>query len=157
MRKIRLASYFLLFFLPFNGTAHARVLNLREVYLDFKQFGPNPRNPLIDDVGLGNRELDKELSLYLNTDISKYGFFDQHVYSLTDRPTDSEGEYGQFRLIGWNFQLGVRVLPYLSAGYDHFSKHLLDHEDPNKRFPVQDSIFVRLYLYRQVDPPSIFE
>ena len=138
----------------FSTLVNADVFELRELYLLHKKFGDGSRNPLIDDNGLENRELDREVSLIWNMDILEYGYFDNKILSYVDRFKDS-GESDQFRLVGWNLQLGIRLTGWLWVEYDHFSKHQLDNEAPGK-FPVEDAFGIRVYFYKKDYKDGIF-
>jgi len=133
--------------LTISTASFSDVFQLREFYLLHKKFGDGSRNPLIDDNGLENRELDREVSLIWNMDIFNHAYFDNRILSYVDRFKDS-GESDQFRLIGWDFQIGLRLTGWLWVEYDHFSKHQLDNEAPNK-YPVEDAFGIRVYFYRK--------
>jgi hypothetical protein len=131
-----------------------KFFELRETYMNYKQFKEGARNPLIEDAGQ-NTELDRELSLFLNTNVLHYMYWDNQVYSLVDRDKET-GKTGQFRLVGWNFKYGLRITSFLYAEYEHFSKHLLDAKYSQYRFPVEDSYGVRLYFYQKDKVNSLF-
>lgn len=120
------------------------LLELQDVYANYKQFLPGGRDPLITENGLPGRLMDKELNLHVDMDVLKYGYWHNMVHSMTDEDVNG---HGQFRLVGWNFQLGVHLGSYLDVQYEHFSQHLLDASLPYG-FPVQDSIGIVLHLYR---------
>ena len=124
-----------------------KVLELEEASITLNQFLPGGSYPLITENGLSNRALDKELNLNLNMSVFKYGFWDNRIHSMTDSGTN--GDRGQFRLIGWNFKLGVHLGKRFDIYYEHFSQHLLDAQFKWGRFPVQDSIGIKLILYRR--------
>ena len=146
--------YYLVIILLLSTWARADVFEIRDLYLVHKKFGPHSRNPLIDDNGLENRELDREVSLVWNVDVLTHGYFDNQILSYVDRFKDS-GQSDQFRIVGWDFKIGVRALGWLWVEYEHFSKHQLDNRAPG-RFPVEDSLGVRLYFYRRDYQPGLF-
>lgn len=58
-------------------------------------------------------------------------------------------ESAQFRTVGWQFEIGVRPVPWLEIGRYHHSQHLLDvrYDWPSQGgFPVEDGFVVRLTL-----------
>ena len=129
----------------------ASPFELRELYLTAKHFKSGSRVFDYDNAMLENREVGMEIDLDFNVNILKYGYWNNHVWSIVDRWEDTQ-KMGWFRNVGWNWRLGVRPCPWLEVGWWHFSKHMLDaqyssHVNDGK-FPVEDSIEVRLWLYR---------
>lgn len=145
---------YFIFLIFYTSTAYSEVFSLREIYLDYKYFHEGSRNPLIDNSGIENRELDQELSLFFNMDLFKYSYFDNQILGLTDRRADSKKKSG-FRVVGWNFKVGIKLFKFLDAGYHHFSKHLLDYEYADWRFPVEDSFYLKLYFYKREDSRAL--
>lgn len=135
--------------------AQAEVVRLKELYLVGKQYGEKAREPLIDSTTL-KRGLDKELSLYWNMDILRCFYWDNKIESLLDRDWSNPKSNSQFRVIGWNYQFGIRITDWFWVEHDHFSKHYLDYRQDIK-YPVKDSIGFRLYFYRdQINTKSMF-
>jgi hypothetical protein len=126
-----------------SRVAHAadsyHIIDLNELTLDYRNFAvlnPNARNMLIYP------EPPKEgINVGMKVDVLTYLYWDSQIEALT---TDA-----QYRAIGLETRLGVRVSHYLEIGYLHHSQHLIDrdHAYMNK-YPVEDSIQVKLYLYR---------
>lgn len=128
--------------------AAVRPFQLREVSLSFRNYFPGGVNPLITYNGLPDRHLDKDVDVNLSIDLFRYFYWNNLIHSTTDK--DSNGS-GQFRLIGWQFSLGVdfgRMWDWLPVmfGYAHHSQHLLDYASPY-HFPVQDALEIRIFLY----------
>lgn len=87
--------------------------------------------------------------LGINVDLDIWGpfYWDNTVHGETDG--------GQFRLIGWHYELGAKLwkIPYfewlpVQVSIEHHSQHILDADDPYPHFPVYDSVNVRVYLWR---------
>lgn len=114
------------------------LIELRDAYIDYHQFLPGGSDPLITQNGLPDRALDRELDLHLDVDFLKFGYFNNMVHSMTDQGAD--GSMGSFRVVGWNWRLGVRVTPFLDLWIDHYSQHLLDTTYAYGHFPLQDSV-----------------
>ncbi len=133
----------------------AEPFELNEVHIHYRDFFPNGHDPLITQNGLPNRGLGKELNLRVNTDVLTYGYWNNLVHSMTDEDA-ATGANGQFRTVGWNFQLGLHATRWLDIEYEHYSQHLLDYDRRDQHFPVQDSIGIKLYLFRKHSPASIF-
>jgi hypothetical protein len=119
-----------------------------------RKFFDGSRKPLIDDNGIPNRELDKELTLVWNIDLFRHYYFDNSIISFTDRFEDS-GKTDQFRLIGWNFQVGAKLTGWFWIEYHHYSRHHLDQKAPGK-FPVEDALGVRIYFYDRDYKKGVF-
>jgi hypothetical protein len=90
----------------------------------------------------------KQIDLNVNADILTYGFWENRVHSMTDETVDGPG---QFRVVGWNYRIGVHVSKYLDVYYEHFSRHLLDTTYPTA-FPVQDSFGIKLRIFELNSP-----
>lgn len=141
---MRLVMMLFLILLP--AQAMADIIQLREVYLLGKQYGEKAREPLIDSTTL-DRQLDKELSLTWNMDLLTHLYWNNKIESLIDKDFDNPKSDSQFRIVGWNYQFGVRLTNWLWIEHEHFSKHYLDYHQDGK-YPVKDSIGFRLYFYR---------
>lgn len=115
---------------------YADALKLQELSLQYNRLLPGNRILLIAP------ESGKEkLSLGLKTDVFKVLFADFNVAAYTSQ--------SQYRSIGLQMDLGVRLTPWLQVGYYHQSQHVLDR--PNaliQGFPVEDAVAVKLFLYR---------
>lgn len=116
-----------------------RLLDPKETSLEVKQFLPGGRDPLLTDGEKPNKEFDANF----NTDVLKYGYWNNRIWGLEDQ--------GQFRAVGWNWSLGVRLSRYLDVGYEHFSRHMLDRDTPPSwgGYPLSDSVNIKVYLYRR--------
>lgn len=119
-----------------------------EVSLDVKEFKAGGIDPLINYNGIPNREPDKQLDLTVNLRIMDYLYMQNTVHSMTDRALD--GGAGQFRVVGWHYQLGIHLSQYADVYVEHFSQHLLDtqYEDA-QHFPAVDSVGVKIFIYRE--------
>lgn len=123
-------------------------LELQDTYLNYKNYLPNGYTPYLPQ----GSTLNKGLDYHIDTDVFKYFYWNNTVWSLMDQ--------NQFRSIGWNYEVGARVLPFVDLEYEHFSRHTLDEPSPTKavgeKYPVEDSINIKLYLYRRNGKDSIF-
>lgn len=126
--------------ISFNKTCKAdEYVDLRELSVTGKSYLPNGYNPLMPE----GSQLNKGLNVNMKVDFLTNFYWNNMIWSLTDQH--------QFRWVGLNTQAGVRILPYISLEYEHFSKHILEKEFQFKeqgRFPVEDSINVIFYLHR---------
>lgn len=133
------------FALPNSAAASQwKLIDFQEASINYKGF-TGARHPLLEDVR-------NELNLTLNTNFLHAFFFNNKVHSITDSQN--------FALVGWNFFVGVRVTKWLDIQYEHYSRHVLDRQYRDGWFPYEDSIGIRLYLFRsdsQVIGPRIFE
>lgn len=127
-----------------EARASGPVLGVDSLALTYKQFLPGGNDPLITGPHLQNRTLDKEVALELNTTVFDYGYMNHWIHSMTDK--DVHSGKGQFRTVGWRFELGVRLSESTAdIFYSHHSQHTLDVTSAFG-FPVQDAIGIRLYL-----------
>lgn len=114
-------------------------------YFDMKgaRFGYN-RDPLTPDIEghqyIGRIETDFQLR------ILEVGYWKNSVHT--------EGTAGQLQTVGWHYELGLRLTPYLSPFYEHHSRHRMDSTIPDynqdgrpDKFPVEDSYGIRLHFY----------
>lgn len=120
-------------------------VELDKVDITYRDFFPGGRDPLITDTGIPNRQLGKEVSLNVDTNIITYFYWNNRIHGMTDEVTNSGGR-GQFRAVGWEFDVGFQLLNFLSLGYHHHSQHVLDHEAPFN-WPVQDAVFINVVLF----------
>lgn len=129
-------------------------IQLQEVKIGFMNFFPGGRDAMINNNGLTDKEPAQQLDLNINTNIYKWGYFNSLVHSLTDRDTITGAS--QFRLVGLNLELGVRINKYIDVFYWHYSSHLLDTKYYWGGYPLLDSVGVHIYLYRKNEQGSIF-
>jgi len=123
-----------------------KLVEIKDLYIEFKQFTPDSRNPMITNNGIPNRIMDKEINLHLDMDILRYLYFENMIHSMTDAPID--GGCGQFKVIGWNFRVGIHIWKYIDLQFEHYSQHSLDNVLPFN-FPMENSIGVKIYIYRK--------
>ncbi len=123
--------------------ANADVLELRDVALQYKHFVDAGRDPMLD------APQKDEYNLALNMDLLGAGYWNNRVHTKTDP--------AQFRVVGWELQIGAHLSNSFDVFYNHHSQHLLDKVGPNG-FPVEDSIGVNIYLYHSRSPKgAVFE
>lgn len=136
-----------------------KLMELKEASATYKDFFPGGSDPLITQNGLPNRTLGQEVALNLNVDLLQVLYFNNRVHGGTDEIKSADGlttGRGQFRTVGWEFELGVRISDYINISYYHHSQHILDY-DPGRRFPVQDALQLKIFFFRDQRPSgSIF-
>ncbi len=96
-----------------SSLSYGDVFSLRDIYMDFHQYGMGSRNPLIDFQG--DRVLDKEVSVYFNTDMFNIFYFDNKILGLVDKAEDNDDS--RFRVVGWNFDIGLRLSSWAHIEY----------------------------------------
>ncbi len=131
------------------------LIQLEEVRVDYMNFLPGGRDPLLSYNGLPNRAPGKELDVHIDSTIANYFYWNNMIHSTTDVYTDTRKD-DQFRVIGLNMELGVRLTSWLDVYYWHYSQHLLDTTYAYGGFPVLDAVGIHLYLYRKTTKDSIF-
>jgi hypothetical protein len=122
------------------------IIDLEELFVDYKNYGvinEKQRHLLIYP------ESPKEgLNLNVNTSLVTYGYFNSVIESLTTS--------GQYRGIGLQISLGIRIFKFLDVGFYHHSQHVLDREITTlPKFPTEDALQIKLYLYRKNSSDSI--
>lgn len=127
----------------------ADTIRLTDAYMDYKQFLPNGFSPYMPS----SSDLNKEIDLHVNTEIFRYGYWNNQVWSLWDQ--------GQVRWFGWEYEVGVHATSFIDIFYNHFSRHEADkdnrfHSLYQEKYPVEDSIGIRFYFYRDSEHKGIF-
>lgn len=132
-----------------NGISSYNPFQLDELSMTYRDFLPQGRDPLVTQNGLPNRGLGQELILTLNTDVLRFGYFNNSVHTRTDKPVVEGGPAGQFRTVGWQFEGGLRLTSWLQGGYHHHSQHEMDNVLGFGEFPVEDAIEVKIFFFKQ--------
>ncbi len=132
-----------LFFQP------AEAVELKEVSITYRKYVMSSTDPLVTGYGTRGRTLGDGLDLTVNSDLFTYLFWNNTVHAKTDTYPDGVG--GQFRLVGWEFSVGLDLARIwsdapLTVGYYHYSRHALDARAPWD-FPREDALEVKLKLY----------
>lgn len=126
----------------FSVYAKAEITQVSELSMEYKNFAKGSHNPLITDNGL-NHLMGQELNLRMNLEFLDCLYWRNMVHSYTDR--QENGTRGQYRLIGWNYALGIRPFQWVELGYEHFSQHLLDATFPFRN-PEENSLGIKLFF-----------
>jgi hypothetical protein len=129
----------------FTQVAFADTIELNQLGIRYRSFFPGGVDPLITQSGL-RHNLDKEVALIMDIDLIGDCFWNNVVHSRTD--TDNLGG-GQFRTVGWQFDLGCHVFRNFDVYYGHHSQHLMDYNSTVwDHFPVEDSIGFTIWVFR---------
>jgi hypothetical protein len=131
----------ILMLVPVNAWT-GQMIEARELSLTYRKFHDSSRHPL-----LYRTKPDSGIDLDVNMDIARYFFWDNKIHALMDQH--------QYRLVGWNFKVGLRVFQSLEVQYEHHSQHLLEDRYPYAPYPLEDSIGFKLILFRK-DVRSLF-
>lgn len=127
----------LLLLLFFCDSAKAEWMYVTDLSVDYVQFFSGGRAPLISLNGLPNKELGQRVGVNMTLETLGVVYWANRIEGLTDRDT-AVGD-GQFRSVGWEFDVGFHILPQLDVYYHHHSQHVLDHAEPFA-YPVEDGI-----------------
>lgn len=128
----------------FTGDVIPSPFSVSELSITYRDFFPGGRDPLITSNSQANRSLGQELDVNMDFDLFKYGYWNNLIHTKTDKPNyPSVGPAGQFRDVGWEFELGLRATSWLSGGYHHHSQHVLDGYLPTG-YPVEDAWEIKL-------------
>jgi hypothetical protein len=123
-----------------------RLIQLDELSVTARSYMDYSRYHIITDNGLPNKVLEKEFQISIKTTLFEYMYWDNLILSHTDR--DRISGYGQFRTVGYQSRLGLRLSRYVDLGIHHFSQHVLDYTG-NQAFPMMDALEIKIYLYRR--------
>lgn len=111
---------------------------LDKAYVDYAHY-TWAREPFLAQAGfVPTDKIDLHVDLNL---LSNVVFFQNMVHSEMDK--------SQYRLIGWNYKLGVHVNSTIDLFFEHYSQHILDA--PTVSPNTFDAIGFRIYLYKQKD------
>jgi hypothetical protein len=131
----------LAFLLLLSSSAEAEWLYVSDLSLDYVQYFSGGRAPLISLNGLPDRELGQRIGVNLTLETLGVIYWANRIEGVTDRDTVQGG--GQFRAVGWEFDVGFHMLPQLDVFYHHHSQHCLDQQEPFG-YPVEDGVGIRL-------------
>ena len=113
------------------------VLDLKELSIEYKNYS------VLSDyqrVALIYPDAPKDgLDVNINSTLLRYFGWDSKVHSVTDD--------GQYRGIGLQMAGYLNLTQEFSFGWQHHSQHVLDREHAFMRFPAEDLLFVKIYLY----------
>lgn len=123
-----------------------RLLELDRLDFEYSQFDKSTRDPYVPEYTGAWRDraaLDWDLQLL------EFGYWRNKVH------TETAGEVGIVRTVGWKWEAGVEVGKYFDLFRAHHSRHVMEKEPTHKfdnassQFPVEDSYGVRFHLYRR--------
>lgn len=145
-------------FLMFPSISEARdfkLIVLDEIRVDYINYFPGSREPALTNGT--NRELGNLLDLNVHTTILKYGYWRTLVHSFTTNYADNH-QPDQFRLVGLQMEVGLRVTSFLDVYMTHYSQHLLDMpSDAIGGFPVNDGVGIHIYIYSNQRKESLLK
>lgn len=133
-------NLFIITTLFFNSySSRADFIELNEIKVSYVNFFSGGRDPLISY----NQNPNKLLDLDVNTNFATYFFWNNKIHSMSDN--------SQFRVIGLNTLLGLRIFDFMDLYYYHYSQHLLDTAtyQYGGGFPLLDGIGINLYLFQK--------
>jgi hypothetical protein len=97
-----------------------------------------------NDLFMYPRQPIEGLALDMNIDICPHFYWNNHIHTTIDAD--------QFRVVGWQTEIGVR-LPYsVDLGFQHHSQHLLDDYSKTLPYPNSDGIVLRWHIYEKGTP-----
>lgn len=69
----------------------------------------------------------------------------------------SQTDMSQYRLVGWNWEFGIKPFDWMELSWWHFSRHQLDSQNPQFTGGwKEDGVVVRFFLYRGKKPSGIW-
>lgn len=133
-------------------TASAFALGLHDFAITYSRYDPGSRVPTAPGYALTQGiEVGFEISQGIDPLMDAVGL----RVKLGDRlfywrnVVHGAMESAQFRSVGWEYEFGIRPVPWIEIGRFHHSQHLLDVGYPWPGvggFPVEDGFFLRLRL-----------
>lgn len=133
---MRAAALIIFLLSSLGGAVELRDLGL--VYHHYQPYSVFPE--------LGGRHADQGLNLEMDIDLVGPVFWNNTIHYMT---AGSDSIY-----VGWNYQLGVRIFPDLSAGWEHFSQHMIGMPEIDPHFPLYDGPFVQWTIYGSRRAPA---
>jgi hypothetical protein len=122
------------------------IITLDKLNIEYLRYSPEGVDPFLTYDGLPNKALGYGLNLKMETTILSYLYWNSTVLSETDE--DLATGWGQYRTIGLEMQVGIRLTQWLDVGYYHLSRHLMDTPQPNgQAFQRMDALQFTLKLY----------
>lgn len=106
-------------------------MTITDLSIDYARIAGGGR--FLESPSLPFRE---RIALNLGVDFTDWLYMRHKIHGATTKK--------QFHWVGWQFDIGTRPFKWLELGFRHHSQHTLDGPSPGYRFPVEDSIFVRL-------------
>lgn len=142
MKLIKLLLFGILFgfILSFIcSLGHCDIVTLDSLYVDYKDYAIlNDKNR---DLLVYPEPAKEGVNLGLDTSILGVGYFNSQIEGTTTS--------AQYRGVGLQLQIGIRLSDYLDVGYYHHSQHTLDRPSGDiPRFAVEDAIELKIYIYR---------
>jgi hypothetical protein len=133
---MRVLALIFIFFVTASQAVELRDLGL--TYHHYQEYSVFPE--------LGGRHADQGLELAMDVDLVGPVFWNNAIHYMTE---GSDSIY-----VGWNYQLGIRILPDLSAGWEHFSQHMIGQSEISPHFPLFDGPFVQWTIYSSGRAPA---
>lgn len=127
------------------GSAFGDMVELDKLELEAHTFTPGSRDVYItQNPNLPGVELGQQYNLTMNLGLFDWFYWDNKVFSRTDR--DVASGWGQFRYVSWQWSFGVRLTENLMFEYMHRSQHLLDVPYPAP-YPLENGLGIRFTIY----------
>lgn len=132
-------------------TSKADPLDVDSVSMSVAKFRCN-REPMTPQYGCGDYTGRTQVQFDLR--LFDVGYWNNRVHTEAIQST--------VKTVGWHYELGLRMIPYIDTYYEHHSRHVMEGEQPKwvdrygdvrtNRFPLEDSVGVRLRFYVNPNP-----
>ena len=124
-----------------------KLMEFQELSIDYKNFALLNKNNY--DSLLYPEAAKESLNVNIKTNFLNYAYWDSTIESMT---TDK-----QYRSIGLETRVGLRLHSTIDLGLYHHSEHLIDRAHSfMSHFPVLDAIEFKLYLFRKQKTDTLF-
>lgn len=111
------------------------VLKLDDASVQYEKLHPSARHPMFTFSRPKER-----ISVRLDTSVLDHFYWNSYVHGTSDE--------SQYRFIGLEMEVGLRVTKWASVHARHHSQHLLDTTYAYGKWPVEDALGFTLHLYR---------
>lgn len=146
MRQFILMSWFMCSLANAESYLPNRLWHLNDFSIEYYEYPQGMRDPYFietDNTSKSGRftQFERGSAVNFDTEILKYGYWDNRVHMDMDDT--------QVRHVGWLWELGLHLGPYVDVFHNHHSRHGLEYKNPREdRFPVSDQYGVRFTFVR---------
>ena len=131
-----------------------RILDVEDISMEASKFDCN-REPMTPDIPCTDYLY--RMAFRVDLRLLEVGYFRNNVHT--------EALESQVKTVGWEYEIGLRVFPWLDIFRHHHSRHVMEGEQPRVwdidrqalrevRYPVEDSYGIRLRFWTNDREPG---
>lgn len=150
MKNIIKSSMILLLWQTSAQATEYHLLKAEKLDVEYSKLNPDNRDPYASQYtgSWGSRYA-------LKWDVAVYHF----VYWKNNVHVETINTTGQVKTVGWEYEVGIRVLPNIDAFGYHHSRHIMDENPQNSQgqlgsgnsYPLENSLGVRFKFILEGD------